>query len=256
MEKRFCDTLFIFFFFLTIAFVSFIIGFSFSGLVFYAVSTTSADFDVGNGNGLEEVIEEFEVEETSPTTQEQTKEKKSELFSFQFIDDLGQEILTYLLVGIISFFLIIIFLFLLFYFSMKKKNSEVIHYKKRKEIPPAIEEKKNEETKDEKNQQKKQENKISLNQNTQSPQDSLNQKEIKTDNNDLEYIKYYSKHLSKDPVRRINYLLDVGNGFSKQNKISSAKQIYSFIFEEYKNLISHNEPLYQQIVAYRRLISS
>ena len=70
----------------------------------------------------------------------------------------------------------------------------------------------------------------------------------------MKYLKYYSQNVSHDPKVRIRYLIDCGKKFVDANDFMMAKEIYAFIVEDYKNLDSHDEGFYSEIVNFRRSI--
>jgi hypothetical protein len=94
--------------------------------------------------------------------------------------------------------------------------------------------------------------------NTQNNNTNLNNTDkIKNQKNEnIEYVKYYSKNLSSDPRVRIQYLINTGKIFVENEDKNSAKQVYSLIFEEYQNLRVHDETLYNEILNFNKLLVS
>jgi len=70
----------------------------------------------------------------------------------------------------------------------------------------------------------------------------------------LKYLKYYSQNVSHDPKVRIRYLIDSGKKFVDASDFVTAKEIYGLIVEDYKNLDSHDEGLYSEIVNFKSSI--
>jgi parallel beta-helix repeat protein len=77
-------------------------------------------------------------------------------------------------------------------------------------------------------------------------------KETSTKNFDINSIKDYIQSKTKDPKKRINYYLESGVLFLKRSDLENAKKIYSFIFNEYKNIRSHDRDLYKRIIKFRK----
>lgn len=71
---------------------------------------------------------------------------------------------------------------------------------------------------------------------------------------DVSSIRDYVQTVSRDPRVRIRYLIDSGKKFVERRDYKNAKEIYGFIFEEYKNLKRNDEKLYWEIVRFRMMI--
>ena len=72
--------------------------------------------------------------------------------------------------------------------------------------------------------------------------------------NDVSSIRNYVQTLSRNPKARIKYLIDSGRKFAERGDYRNAKEIYRFIFEEYRGLKCHDEKLYWEIVRFRMMI--
>jgi hypothetical protein len=73
---------------------------------------------------------------------------------------------------------------------------------------------------------------------------------------ELKYVRQYALAISRDSKVRIRYLIQNGKKFVETGDKLSAKEIYKFIFEEYKTLGANDDSLYAEIVAYRSSIGS
>jgi len=72
--------------------------------------------------------------------------------------------------------------------------------------------------------------------------------------NDVSSIRNYVQTISRNPKVRIKYLIDSGRKFAERRDYRNAKEIYRFIFEEYRSLKRHDEKLYWEIVRFRMMI--
>lgn len=71
----------------------------------------------------------------------------------------------------------------------------------------------------------------------------------------LESIKNYSISFSKDPKERIRYFLNNGNQFVARKDFAGAKQLYSWINNEYKRISRHDDLLYREILDFERSLA-